>query len=56
MLIKDPTAEEIREATFAIHPDKAPGLMASQRVSSKQTGKLWVQQLLQRSRTSSQRG
>ena len=25
MLIKDSTAEEIREATFAIHPDKAPG-------------------------------
>lgn len=25
MLIKDPTEEEIREATFTIHPDKVPG-------------------------------
>ena len=25
MLIKDPTPEEIKAATFAIHPDKAPG-------------------------------
>lgn len=24
MLIKDPTAEEVRETTFAIHPDKVP--------------------------------
>ena len=25
LLIKEPTTEEIREATFAIHPDRAPG-------------------------------
>ena len=24
-LIKDPTAADIKEATFSIHPDKAPG-------------------------------
>lgn len=27
VLIRDPSAEEIKEAMFSIHPDKAPGLM-----------------------------
>ena len=34
-----PTSIEVKEALFSIHADKAPDLMASQLVSTTQTGK-----------------